>query len=554
MARKPDRKHGRQKPPSVGQRRKLEIKRNATHGNSGAGKSAAHVIADVRVEKAQIAWDQGRYDEAIWYYERALARDSHNAILLVDVARAYALRYRFADAEKLVDLANTLHPNDPKLQLMLGQSYQQIQQFDRAIACLNRAIELAPNSPDKPQTLLDLAKMHERLHDLECARRCTDEAMRIAPHFYKAHYQSAVIDRRLGNVEAAQACWQTIVEEKKAALGVIADSWYQLAALHDKAGRYDDAFEALTRAKKIFSGAAAPHLDEAWAIARTAGRTIATFTAEHSERWAAAAGELVPFSGRLALLTSHPRSGTTLLEQVLDSHAGAISADELQIMPEMVYGPLGRKAHTADPVPEALDRMPVADLNDARQAYWSSMEGALREPIGDRLLIDKNPELTMLLPLVARVFPEMKVLFALRDPRDVVISCFSQQLPLNPVSVHYLTLEDTAKKYAKMMQAWLKLRGLIRNPWIEIRYEDMVADLEGQARRVLEFLDLPWDDRVLEYHQRAQKKHVHSPTYEAVTKPVYSSSVGRWKHYAKQLAPHQEILRPYIEAFGYDPT
>lgn len=554
MARKPDRKHGRQKPPTVGQRRKLEAKRAANRSDDPMGASGAPPIADARVQKAQAAWDQGRYDEAIWFYERALSRDSHNPVLLVDVARAYALRYRFADAEKLVDLANTLHPNDPKLQLMLGQSYQQIQQFDRAIACLNRAIELAPDSPDKPQTLLDLAKMYERLHDLESARRCVDEAMNIAPHFYKAHYQLAVVNRRAGNIEAAQSCWQRIVEEKNASLGVIADSWYQLAALHDKAGRYEEAFEALTRAKKIFSGAAAHHLDEAWNIARTSGRTIATFTAAHSERWAAAAGELVPFSGRLALLTSHPRSGTTLLEQVLDSHAGAISADELQIMPEMVYGPLGRKANTTDPVPEALDRMPVADLNEVRQTYWTSMEGALREPIGRRLLIDKNPELTMLLPLVARVFPEMKVLFALRDPRDVVISCFAQQLPLNPVSVHYLTLEDTAKKYAKMMQAWLKLRGIIRNPWIEIRYEDIVSDLEAQSRRTLEFLDLPWDDCVLSYHRRAQTKHVHSPTYEAVTKPVYSSSVGRWRNYAKQLEPYQEILRPYVEAFGYDPA
>ena len=125
------------------------------------------------------------------------------------------------------------------------------------------------------------------------------------------------------------------------------------------------------------------------------------------------------------------------------------------------------------------------------------MEGALRQPIGERLLLDKNPELTMLLPLVARVFPEMRILFAVRDPRDVVISCFVQQLPLNPVSVHYLTLESTAKKYARSMRAWLKIRDMLRNPWIEIRYEDMVADLEGQARKVLEFLGLPWDDVVL---------------------------------------------------------
>jgi hypothetical protein len=126
-----------------------------------------------------------------------------------------------------------------------------------------------------------------------------------------------------------------------------------------------------------------------------------------------------------------------------------------------------------------------------------------------------------------------------------------QRLPLNTVSVYYLTLEGTAKKYASTMRSWLKIRDMLRNPWIEVRYEDTVADLEQQARKVLGFLGLPWDDVVLEYHRRAQRKHVHSPTYEAVTRPVYTSSINRWRNYAAQLEPCMEILRPYIEAFGY---
>jgi hypothetical protein len=250
-------------------------------------------------------------------------------------------------------------------------------------------------------------------------------------------------------------------------------------------------------------------------------------------------------------LTSHPRSGTTLLEQVLDSHPQAISADELQVMSELVYMPLGQKAGAGQSVVEALDAATDDDREQLRQAYWNGMEGALRQPIGDRLLIDKNPELTSLLPLVARVFPDMKILFALRDPRDVVVSCFSQRLPLNAVSVHYLTLEGTAKKYARTMRSWLKIRDMLRNPWIEFRYEDTVADIERQARKALDFLGLPWDDAVLDYHRRAQRKHVHSPTYEAVTKPVYSSSINRWRNYEAQLAPCMESLRPYVEAFGY---
>jgi hypothetical protein len=126
-----------------------------------------------------------------------------------------------------------------------------------------------------------------------------------------------------------------------------------------------------------------------------------------------------------------------------------------------------------------------------------------------------------------------------------------QQLPLNPVSVHYLTLGGTANKYATTMRAWIKIRGILQNPWIEIRYEDMVADLEDQARKVLEFLGLEWDQGVLDYHRRAQSKHVHSPTYEAVTKPIYTSSVARWRNYSKQLEPHMSILQPFIDEFGY---
>ena len=321
--------------------------------------------------------------------------------------------------------------------------------------------------------------------------------------------------------------------------------------MYDKAGRYDDAFDALTRAKKIFSGAATPYLDDAWNIARASGRTIATITPEHCQRWAAAGKDLTLLAGDLVLLTSHPRSGTTLLEQVLDSHPAPSAPTNYKSCPRWCTRRWGKKTGRRIRCPKSWTAAPLDVLNELRQAYWNSMEGALREPISGRLLIDKNPELTMLLPLVARVFPEMKILFALRDPRDVVISCFTQQLPFNAVSVHYLTLEGTAKKYVKMMQAWLKIRDMLRNPWIEIRYEDMVADLEAQARKVLEFLGLPWDERVLDYHRRAQQKHVHSPTYEAVTKPVYTSSIGRWRNYAKQLEPYQEILQPFVEAFGY---
>jgi tetratricopeptide (TPR) repeat protein len=507
---------------------------------------------DVRIDRAQDAWSARRFDEAIRLYESALARDPHNAVLLVDVARAYALRYRAADAERLIELAERLHPADAHLQQMLGRSYVQLQQFDRAIACFERAMSLAPDSPELPQILLELARMHERLHNLPDARRCAEQTLAAAPQLERARWQLAMIDRRLGDVAAAEAAWQSIIDANRAAPIVISDCWYELAAVRDKQQRYDDAHDSLGSAKSILTRAAAPQREDAATIAAVGGRTVAALTADHTERWAEQQAQLATLPGRLALLTSHPRSGTTLLEQVLDSHHAVTSADELQVMSEMVYEPLGQFAQSGESVVATLDRLSPIELDPLRRSYWSSMESALLRPLQGQLLLDKNPELTMLLPLVARAFPEMRIIFALRDPRDVVLSCYMQRLPLNAVSVHYLTLEATAEKYARTMRAWLKLREIIKNPWLEVRYEETVADLPGQARRVLEFLDVPWDDAVLDYRRRAEQKHVHSPTYEAVTKPVYASSIGRWRNYERQLEPCQKILQPYVEAFGYE--
>src|SRR5688572_7444693 len=221
MARKPNKKPHR-KPPTINQRLKAQMKRAAA-AQAGGGTALPRHKPDVRIDKAQNLWEQRRFDEAIWYYERALARDPHNPVLLVDVARAYALRYRYADSEKLVNLTQSLHSNDPHLQQMLGRSFVRIQQFDRAIACYQRSLELAPNSPERPQTLLELAKMHERLHQLDAARQCVEEALALAPGFEKAKYSLANIERRSGDKATAETRWRQLIDAERAPPGVIAD-------------------------------------------------------------------------------------------------------------------------------------------------------------------------------------------------------------------------------------------------------------------------------------------------------------------------------------------
>jgi hypothetical protein len=103
-----------------------------------------------------------------------------------------------------------------------------------------------------------------------------------------------------------------------------------------------------------------------------------------------------------------------------------------------------------------------------------------------------------------------------------------------------------------MMGHWRALAPLMPVPWLEVRYEDMLTDLEPVARKALDFLGVPWDDRVLAFHETAQKKIVRSPTYSDVTQPVYQRARGRWRHYQKYLEPHLARLEPLVKAFGYE--
>jgi hypothetical protein len=319
--------------------------------------------------------------------------------------------------------------------------------------------------------------------------------------------------------------------------------------MHDRQEEYSQAMQAMLKCKEI--------LVQGESTMRQASDTVLghlrglaeSLTPGHFQRWRE---EGKTFRDeKMAVLTSFPRSGTTLLEQVLDSHPGLVSSDEREAFARDIFPAMWQTPATPLPTAEVLDTIPVQRLAALRERYRTYMEAALNEPIGDRVHLDKNPTLTLVLPGFLRLFPEARLLIALRDPRDIVISCFMQYLPLNANSVCFLTLERAAQRYANDLGIWRKFREMIASPWLEVRYEDAVTNLETETRRALEFLSLPWDQKVLNYREHLQQKAVASPTYEAVSQPLYTRAIGRWKHYQKFLEPVLPILQPSIDAFGY---
>jgi hypothetical protein len=276
-----------------------------------------------------------------------------------------------------------------------------------------------------------------------------------------------------------------------------------------------------------------------------------TISAGVMDRWRADADKLQPLR-RIALLCGHPRSGTTLLEQVLDAHSGVISAEETKVMHDDAYLPIIRDFPEGTSILQALDSVPPSAIRHARENYFQCTEMFLRQRIGDRLLVDKNPSLNLMIPMVVRVFPEVKLLIALRDPRDVIVSCFLQALPPTPIGSAYLSLEGTVNQYANVMGFWLEMLPRMGNQWMYVRYEEMVEDLPSVAHSVLDFLGAGFEEKVLKFYEHARAKRVTSPSRDDVRKPLYRTSVGRWRNYQKYLEPYLPALERFVTAFKYE--
>jgi hypothetical protein len=310
--------------------------------------------------------------------------------------------------------------------------------------------------------------------------------------------------------------------------------------------------EAFLRAKSLLLQEAAPQLTQLRRVRAYLAQMREQLTPQHLARWQEQAGAL-DSPKRLSLLCGHPRSGTTLLEQVLDAHPNIVSAEETNNFTDYAYVPLQRLHPPGTPIVQILDAAQEQQLQAGKDAYFRASELCVGSPLNDRLLIDKNPSLTFMAPALARVFPEIKFLVALRDPRDVCLSCFMQPfIPVQQVSAAYLSLQDTVDEYVALMGTWMTVAPMLRNPVLEVRYEDMVENLESVARKALSFLEVPWDDRVLGFDEHARQKVVRSPTYADVTQKVFTRARGRWRHYAEYLEPHAAKLKPFLKAFGYE--
>jgi tetratricopeptide (TPR) repeat protein len=496
-------------------------------------------------------WRTGDYQKTADILRRAHRLAPTNEKVLLELGFAHAMSYDFAEAERWFETAIRVSSSKTQTLLAVGHQWQKVRHYEVARGCFERILQ----QKDVPiLALLRLAEIYERQRRMNDAVAMAERALHMDGTDAGALLTRATIHRQMKQLEDAEKLLRLIVDNPTHH-ALHTGAWYELGNILDLQGRYDDAMAAFLKAK-ILSPALAKNAAQAATKLRTKQASLKemqnTISESLLQRWRSAGESGLQPPRKLALLCGHARSGTTLLEYVVDSHPQITSADETFVFTNKVHLLLGRGRPSPPPALPTLDSISAGQLRQFRNDYFRGMESFLGQPIENRLLIDKNPGITSDLPAFFRAFPESKFLVALRDPRDVCLSCFMQPARINPDSSSWLSLEGTINNYASIMDFWRAMKPLLGNAAIEIRYEDMVQDLESNARRVLDFLGLAWDERVLKFNEHAQTKIVRSPTYVEVTKPIFKSAVGRWRNYQKYFEPHLAQLASSLKAFGYE--
>jgi tetratricopeptide (TPR) repeat protein len=251
---------------------------------------------------------------------------------------------------------------------------------------------------------------------------------------------------------------------------------------------------------------------------------------------------------RLVFQIGFPRSGTTLVESLLAAHPVVETSGETPLWTTAMET-LRDAGMSMDTMLEEIPRQPVAVLERARKAYWDKVHAEFGT--GFDVFVDKQPMNIIYLAHIRLLFPESRVIFCERDPRDVCLSCFSQWFQINPSNIHFLDWLDTTAFYRQVMDYWLALRPLLAEAQYSLRYEKFVDNLADQGKALFDYLQLDWDEGLLAFQEKNREKYFHTPSNQAIRAEVKSRKTPRWHHYPEPIAKAQGLLEPIISKLGY---
>ncbi len=473
------------------------------------------------------------YTAAIEAAGNAVMRAPNDASARLELGRAMSGAHRTGEALASLAVAEQLSADQPGMLSEIGDVAFNCKAFERAEALFRRALAIKPRLE---QAMLGVARCYERtsrndalLELLDAPENAWLPSERTALLRARALRGEGRLDEALD--VARQAPFDIDSAARAQLIGDIAD----------RLGDTEAAFAAFTEANAHLAAASANSATQALAYRDTFDRLRKAVTPEWYARWTP---QPVASDGRRSPLFvfGFPRSGTTLIDTMLSGHPDAIVLEEEAVIDRVAewFGPIERLAD--------LSAREIAALRDR---YFAEV-AKVAPDVGDRLIVDKHPLGLSSTPILHRIFPDARFVFAERHPCDVVLSCFitSNVMDANIASFHEVF--GTARLYDSVLAYWERCREVLAINVENVRYERLVADQETELRRLADFAGLAWTKQLLAHQSSAAaRQSIGSPSYAQVTEPIYTRAKGRWLRYHAAMAPVMPILAPWIERLGY---
>lgn len=521
------------------------------------------------------------HSEAIEILHKAIAIAPQNSYAHHAMARSY---HALGDAEKAIlsaELALNLEPNDTVYRLLRASLRTWLDDWDGARADLallrGRRIPL--------QQLVEIANIYLQMNQFDDSRKTFSAVLRVDAEYIDAILGLGLLEERVNSLQAAQVCVDNVIDLYKKQ-GITQSKWHpalsQLnARLAFRAKDFRKAADIL--ANLINHPIADPlllsHLyfelgtsldqlgdfDSAWHAFSQAHATRKHHLSV-GHKGVAGSDLLEILENPVHVISSpgspsksdnfrdpvfivgFPRSGTTLLEQILDSQEGLKSFDEQPFLQQLLV----QLRNHGLAYPQQLDLIDNSLRSMLRKNYFDYVS-TVAPDLGTRRPVDKNPLNLVRLPFAQSFLPNSKVIVAIRHPCDVVLSCHMQSFRTPALQTSFSSLETTAELYAKVMSCWQSFREKLTLPTYVHRYEDLVTEPVKTTKELANFLELPWNDSWIEANGHAQNKGtIRTPSYAQVMEPINQKAKGRWLRYKNYFSDCTlQTLAPWIAEFGY---
>ena len=476
------------------------------------------------IGSARIALKQT--DAAVEHFSRAVELEPDNADFWANLATAHMYSGKAEDAERDFERAIALEPDHYQARQNLADMFARQNRPSDALPHLQHA---ARHPGRRIESVIHLASTYERLNRLDDADQAMSE-VGDSDHPWAFSLRARLLRRRgdaAGGLAILQAADRTGHDDLD---HDTAGNWHhELALCADQAGETGEVIENCLTAKSFWRRAdhnrdGAEYLERVRHIRRTASDATPNVNAH-------AAGVDMPPT---VFFVGFPRSGTTLMEAILDAHPDIVSTAEAELLEPL------------------LDENGRPSVDHPQRHYLDDVRRRAGEIPTSGVILDKLPLNLVYCRAIDQMFPDARLLVALRDPRDVVVSCLMQRFRRNAAMRNFDTLEATVTLYEEAMGLWLDSRESLTIPWHEYRYEDLVTNQSSTVDGVLAFIGLDRHPMMEDYREMAASREVATPSYRDVTEPIYDRAVGRWRAYERDLEPFLARLEPFVEALGYE--